>query len=510
MRTHLVSLVAALTSAPLAGACTADDAAVRGEPLPIEAGAIRATVITNLRAMTDVAWSAEKFLDEAQTFDSANTILMAFTGSAEAPIDPEAEAEGDDGGGLLLPLDEVEFDDFKDSIEAELGERIFRDDQIESRTATSVTYLLQGVHACASEDEGEPPADCVSAVDAAEIRFAVTSVVEGDLDVSVLVGDDRKEAALVEVHQDVLALTVNIGPSVAALVTAARAMDPESDVAVPTARGAVRLALRRLSSAAGITGGDALRASVEVVSPITIAGSGDDGDLSLHVEVGSVALEADRGARTAELDVDLGSLSLAAPKQIFASEDSCYDDLGDYDESLCEVLEGRVSFTNDRLAGIVRLVDHDETAVVEGLIAGPLAFIVDDQPIVRFSLEGEPVDLAVDTRDDQLHLTVGGVAELGALLELGKAADLFEDVGESWMAHELLGVALTQATTELRIDDDAGTLVQGHVDLTSAARPELDKHVDAGMCFWIEDGVDSDEDTHPFDFQLGEVCDAAR
>ena len=56
-------LVTLLSLAPLALGCTDDDPAARGEPLPIEAGAIRTTVIANVRAMTDIAWSAEKFLD---------------------------------------------------------------------------------------------------------------------------------------------------------------------------------------------------------------------------------------------------------------------------------------------------------------------------------------------------------------------------------------------------------------------------------------------------------------
>lgn len=513
-------LVTLLSLAPLALGCTDDDPAARGEPLPIEAGAIRTTVIANVRAMTDIAWSAEKFLDEAATINDADAIFMAFAERGEGdPADEEYEYEDEEGGGgFLLPLDQAEFADFKDELEHELTERVFRDDQIESRTATSVTYLLAGVNVCGTDDE-EPPTDCIDGIDAARIRFEVSSVVEGDLDVRVLVGDDRKEAALLEIHRDVLSLSVNIGPTISAMLDAVRAIDPETVADVPTARGTVRFVLRRLSSSAGVTAGDALRASVEVVSPITIEGTGDDGELSFHGEPGSVALEVDRGARTAELDVDLNTLSLEAPKQLLASEDTCYDDFGEYDESLCERLEGRVAFSNDRLAGIVRLVDNDASARVEGLIAGPFAFLVDDEPIVRLALEGEPIDLAFDTSDDQLDLTVTGAAELGALFEMAKAADLLEDVEDSWVAHDLLGVALTQPTTELRINDDVGTLLKGHVDLTSAARPELDKHMDAGMCVWFEatedigstqpgDALDDGEgiDGHPFNFEVGDVC----
>lgn len=518
--------LAPLAMLALGGACSSEDPAVRGEPLTIEAQGVRDDAVANVRAMMDIAWRTEKFLHDAATLDQAETVIRALTGSDDASeVPPKDDGFGDEESatGFLLPLDDVDFDQLQADMEDELERRVFRDDQIESRTATSIVYRIDPANICdlVSEDVevvGGPDAapesvadgddDCVRALAAVPLRVSVTSLVDGDIDLRVLVGADRSEAALIELHADVLAVSVNIGPLVDAFIDITRALDPESPPpSLVTARGTLRAALRRLSA-------DELRASIDVVSPIAVAGSFDDVAIGVAMGVGSVALDVDRQAQMASLEVDVRDLAVNGPKELLETEDSCYDEDGNYDESLCETLEGTFALSLGRLAGIAKLIDNDARATVEGLIAGPLTFELDGEDIVEAKLNSEstPIDISANTAPELISIAIDGAVAGSLLVELARASEISPDFAEGWSASDLLTLAMPAPRMTARITPDGVALDVGTLSVTSRSRPDLDRTVEAGQCMievsnpGDEDGNGVEVEYHPFDFQLGDTC----
>lgn len=478
--------------------CTRDDDPVRGEALPLTHASAHADAIENVRAMLDVAWKSEKFLAEAETLDRASTMFMEFTGASEAGEDEEF-GEEDVPHGLVLPLEQVDFDETKRSFQDFLEDAIFREDNIESTTATSVTYRLNADLFC-EDEEGAIDADCVESFEAVQLRVVATSVVAGDIDLTVLSGQARHEIASFELHADLLSATVNVGPVFDAAVDAMQAMDPESEAPdVIKARGSIRASMRRLST-------DALRMSVEVVSPIEIEVSIEEDEVQFEAGAGLVALDVDAGAGTAVVEADLRDIGLHAPKNLLQAEE-CFDADDNYIE--CPELDGTMSFTLERLAGLARLIDTADRGTIEGLIAGPFTAKLDDVKIIELTLNDEtaPIDVLATTTAEQLAFTIDGKARATALLELQAAREIDEDLATGWAASDFLGLTLAADQTKFHFAGEGVVVDAGTIAVSSRTRPELDATFSAGQCVLGPVASETEEeDPHPFELSLGDTC----
>ncbi len=496
MPTSLRSLTLLPVAALAITGCTRDDDPVRGETLPITHASAHADAIANVRAMLDVAWKSEKFLAEAETLERASAMFSDFAGASDDGEDDGYEDEDEVPRGIVLPLDEVDFDETKRSFQDFLEDAIFREEQIESTTADSVTYRLNAELFCEG-DEGID-ADCVESFDAVQLRVVATSVVEGDIDLAVLSGAARHEIANVELHADLLAVTLNVGPVFDAAVDAVSAMDPESEAPeVVRARGSLRASMRRLST-------DAMRMSVEIVSPIEIEVTVEEDELQLEAGAGLVALDVDAGAGTAVVEADLRDASLQAPKRLFGPEE-CYDDAGDYID--CPVLEGSMSLTLERLAGLARLIDTADRGTLEGVIAGPFTAKIDDVEFIKVTLNDEtaPIDVLATTTADLLSFTVDGPVRASALIEMRAAAEIDDGLASGWYASDFLTATMAADQTKFTFAGDGMVIDAGTIAVSSRSRPDLDATFSAGQC--VIGPVDSEGDEpHPFELTLGDTC----
>ena len=489
-----------LTLMPLAAfaitGCTREDDPVRGEALRITHTSAHGDAMDNVRAMLDVAWKGEKFLAEADTLERASGLFLDFTGTSESG-GPGEDFEDDAPRGLVLPLDQVDFDETKRDLQDFLEDAIFREDQIESRTDTSITYRVNSEIFCDGDDGVDE--ECVEAFEGVQLRVVATSLVAGDIDLTVLSGEARHEIANVELHADLLALTLNVGPTFDAVIDAVSALDPDSEP--PTliqARGSVRASMRRLSS-------DAMRMSVDVVSPIEIEVNVDQDELRFEAGAGLVALDVDAGAGTAVVEADLRDIALQVPKAIF-EEEECYDDAGDYID--CPVLEGTLSMTLERLAGLARLIDTAERGSIEGLIAGPFTAKVDDTKVIELTLNDEtaPIDVLATATTDLLSFTIDGKAAVTALMEMQAASEIDAELAAGWAASDFLSVTLAADQTKVRLAGEGIVVDAGTIALSSRTHPELAATYSAGQCVLALEPEADGEDRHPFDLTLGDTC----
>src|SRR5690606_23218047 len=102
----------------------------------------------------------------------------------------------------------------------ELRERILIPANLESETSTSATYRLGPDVLCEADEvptfggsSGPPRYDerCVERANRLQLRLRLTSPREGDVDVTVQLGQERNEPFVLELHRRSLGLRMDLG-----------------------------------------------------------------------------------------------------------------------------------------------------------------------------------------------------------------------------------------------------------------------------------------------------------
>jgi len=519
MKLHLLTL-AGLTCAALLGACGDDDPSVTGRPLAITPAAIT-------RLIAEALWDAQRWLDQSATLTDIEGILL--------PADAAAEPSPDAGAGgpnfIFFPQDaDADFEAALDDAVVFLDERVFADAAIESQSGTQVVYRLTSGRFCdAGWEDEDLYQTCVEVLDAVQIRLAVTSYAEGDLDVAVLVGAAKRETLVAELHHTMAALTVRVGPALDALVEIDDATNDGEDGYVPPT-----LETR-------------LRFAVEVPGAVEIHGQASDDEVpfALSAGAGSVSLDVDRAATTGQLDVDLRDLVIAGPKHLLAGvgasestvcvivdggEEECYVEPS---EEEAPPVTGAFEVSVTRLAGLVDLADDQQELAIQGLIAGPLALRLDGTRVVGVELDDgqRPLDILLTPSDDRVDIALSHATTLATVWRMAAAADLWPDMAESFLAHDDMSAAFTGDAPWVSVREAGLVVESGALTLTSGARPDLDRTLEAGLCAWYgddssweesggssgessnplpaDDGTgDTSDQPHPFDIETGATCPA--
>ncbi|TNF23648.1 MAG: hypothetical protein EP329_26965 [Deltaproteobacteria bacterium] len=546
MKLHVLALLT-LASGALLGACI-DDEPVAGRPVALTPAAITGAAEVNTRLVAQALWDAQRWLDQSITLTDLEDVLLP----SEATEEPVAAA----GGANFLVFPQSEDDEFEaalDDIVAFLDERVFADAAIESQSGTQVIYRVTSERFCdpawgESEEDADLYESCTGTLDAIEVRLAVTSYAEGDLDIAVLVGADRRETMVIELHRTLLAVTVRIGPTLAAALEIDAAMnadDPEYVAPTLSGSGSVRIAARRLTETR-------TRVAVELPDALEIHGQPgpDEPVVTFAAGPGSTSLDVDRVAQTGQLDVDLRDFAISGPKQMLQdvggdSTMTCFDgegyELECYPDETEEPtpVEGTFELSISRLAGLIDLSDEQQELAVQGLIAGPIALLLDEQRVFGLDVDGgqTPVDLTMVPADDRVDFALSHAATLSASFRMEDAADLWPDIAESFLAHDDLTARFDGDAPRFSVRETGLLVESGAIALSSSARPDLDRTLEAGICAWYDDqgdwaeggsgsasadGTDgsplppvdetdggADEAQHLFDFATGDTCPEA-
>jgi len=408
-----------------------------------------------------------------------------------------------------------------------------------------VVYRLQAATFCDPEwEEADAYEACVDLLDAVELRLSVTSYTEGDLDISVLVGATRREVAVAELHQTMAAVTLRVGPALEAALEIDRALSDDEEYVAPTlsGSGSVRVAVRRLTDTR-------TRVAVEIPGEVEVHATMPDEDepFALSSGPGSIGLDVDRTAETGQLDVDLRGVSVSGPKALMDALDDgsatvCVSVDGGEEECFGEPIEEEEPLTGTfevqmtRVAGLVDLSDELQEVVVTGLILGPVVLGLDDARVFGADIDGGlvPVDLTLTASEERADIALSHEATLSTVFRMAEAADVWPNLAESFMAHDDLTATVAGDAPWLSVRDAGLVMESGTLTLTSSARPDLDRTLEAGICAWYDDdwgdsggaGAPSasssegapkppgdDEETsgdegHPFDFETGADCPA--
>lgn len=90
-----------------------------------------------------------------------------------------------------------------------LKERVFTEENIESRNASSTTFLLTGEDVC-TDGTTTPSQGCVDQVNKLELRVRATPQSDNGMDLTLVIGPDRNEPVTFQVRRNSLALVIDL------------------------------------------------------------------------------------------------------------------------------------------------------------------------------------------------------------------------------------------------------------------------------------------------------------
>lgn len=484
------SVLAFASLATALSACS-DDRGGGGDPPPlrnIEAQSALLTANANLRSILTGTVRASAFARDSG-------ILGDLFSNGEVRCDTKSAGDttcsSTEGGST----DEDEAAEVAD----EIADRILNVANVETAEATRIVLKLSPERVCANDSTssgGEsaprppsgssgsegfaapPPSDpdptapeppptvdeeCVRTLTQVPIRLAITSRAEGDIDLSVLVGDLRVNPINVSLYDDEISAEIDLSAAKEALSSLLEAAGEDAADLPSAISGRAQLALEK-------NGENEYTASISILSAIDIASG--TGDSAFRITIAQAAplhtLHIDGNARLLTSEASWRAVDLELPLDaLFGSEDapsSCV--AGPDGRTTCttpppaQPVRGMVGVHVPGFTGTA-LVDGNTDAIgISGLGLGSetLRVTIDGEPLFGLDLNpttGRRLDLVLNpgTTGEGVTLRVKPQLDLVAALDFANIADRIEDV-PSWALDEELEVKLDGAAEpEIQIDD---------------------------------------------------------
>ncbi|MEO8179491.1 MAG: hypothetical protein ABI895_11730, partial [Deltaproteobacteria bacterium] len=409
-------------------------------------------------------------------------------------------------------LDETDLEDtraeIKEDVEElvqQLRERILIPANLETETETSATYRLGPDVLCdddapdfAGTDAGDAPSydsECVDRAKRMQLRLRLTSTAEGDVDVTVLVGQQRNEPIVFELYQHSLGIKVDLGEALAA----AREFGEDPD-AIQQLSGVLELQLVEHQPRDYSLDLNVLEALQAVVSS-----EGDTLRASLGASAPALQLRVDGNARRLLASMDLGALSILGPLRLFAdSFGSGSDDSGALASGGASLTapapepHGAVDMFLAGLEGTLEYVAESDELHLDNLGFGDKTSYIenDGQTLLALDLnaqQGRHVNLLLRPDGDRTQISVTPGWDLRLALAFHHIADQVDDL-EDYLLDDTWHFWFDGAAPVIVAEDDQLRVEAGTLHLESSADASANVSVSAGMCLAEADSaVESSE-----------------
>lgn len=446
-----------------------------------------------------------------------------------APVDSEPSCVDQNDDVTTEDLAEVRSDlhEALDDLMRSLREEVFIDENLESDDGKTVVYKLGPKLLCGSVDEsdsppsagspvsadtattttddtaiGEPtgdtiggqPAydqDCLAELEKWKPRVQLVSPRAGDIDLSLLLTDERISPITFNLYQQKLGVTVDL----AKVETASKRVGSHLD-------GVTGLA--GVYSASLVQNGSLDYTLDLSVTDMIRAILGDEPNtVSISLAPSPKALTLNVNGNTGRISgrLDLSRFALLGPLSSFMSEEDDSAPTNSTDASSTPVASPSYHGTIEgALAGIAGNFVHEQasdslslTNVGFGVEPSTLKF--EQTTLLSIDLNagsGRIFDLYIDGSSDMgpsLQFSPGLDADV--LLGFAALADQVQDI-EQFLMNDRLKISLKGNRPSLRIEEEQLRVTSGSLELTSEPYPEYHRLVDAGMCL-----VDAESDNHP-------------
>lgn len=212
-----------------------------------------------------------------------------------------------DGTGAPSEADKARSKDAVDRLVKFLTERVFTDENLESRSGGSATFRLQGDDLC-SDGTYQPPVGCRPLVDALEVRVVAASQPDDGLDLTLLIGPQRFDPFLVQLRKKSLAVRTKLDQVRASLAFAQTIQNLPARLPA-VLEGTVEVRLDQLAPRD-------FRLALSVVKDVVVEWEGPRGAHSLRLGASAHPLwmvRANAAAGRLELAMDAGPSSYRLP-----------------------------------------------------------------------------------------------------------------------------------------------------------------------------------------------------
>jgi hypothetical protein len=496
------------------------------ELVEISSGSAALTASQNSERALQGLLDAADFL--ATSTSLADTLSVLGGGSQEC--EGSAALCSDDVSSCALPetacddvqIGEADLEETRQELKAdleefvsELRERILIEDNLESETATSATYVLGPDVLCDESDEppdvsgqaaAEIDADCVEEVLRLQPRLRLTSPREGDVDLTLLLGEDRHAPLTLELHQRSLGVQVDLGQAFALGHDLGQELEGVEELAGVLQLRLVENQARDYS----------LQLNVLQALSLKLDADGEQFTASLGASSPAWNVRVDGNQESLSAGIDLGRLQLRGPLRLFSellsssvSADPAGDLSGASPVPALEAPEAERTYT-----GILELV-------LAGL-SGTLSYAADSDVIdfkdvgfgngtstlkhdadTLFALDlnpsqGRRVNFTIEPAGDGSRIRVSPALELSLAFAFHYVADQFEDIAD-YLLDDTLRVWFAGDAPALEVGDAGLRVAAGTLKLESSAEPDANVNVAAGMCL-IESSAaaESVDSQHPF------------
>ncbi len=461
---------------------------------------LKALGLTLLTSTALVACDRDERIDETSAPTTVSSNLTAMSDGMVATLEPfQAEeafgVSGEEffGGGEVCTSTYDEMDNWSEScapgepvdLDAEFGEargiildylsnNVFIEAHIEDQSRREITYLLQGKNVCAPlKDNAEAFGECSLVVDDAEMRLVVTSPEDGDIDIDVFLGKNKRYNPLtLNVWQDRIGVQGDLDNiSKSAKLLANIVGEDLSEDLPPVIEGVFKVELIK-------TGTKSMALEASVLETIKVA----DPELKYDVMVG-VAQPASRwtvdgSSKKLVLDSDIGASHIEFP-----AFDVAYGEDGAEETSGTEIIYKL--FTGGASAHVEFDVVNEELSFNNvSMKAAESGMFVNGEKIFFMTLSDAISGMISAPQNGEVQVDVSAASLAMNFAGQNLADDVIEDLYlEDWTMNEQITVAVTGDAPSFLFQEDGDHLKVLSGALTiSAAQRDVSITVSADQC----------------------------
>lgn len=465
-----------------------------GEPPPlktIEKTSALAAANANLRSILTGSARSANFANESQLLGDVFSMADDCASPAPQPGDPPPP---DDPSCADIELEQPATETAD-----RFAEDLLNIANIESEEATKLTLKVVPERVCDMDQK------CIDALTANPLRFELTSRVENDIDVAVLVGEARTNPVNLQLYRSELAVEVDLGAAKTAAESLAAAFGESAELP-GTFSGRVRFSIKKNAE-------NNYSVTLAIVSAIDVSIDQDGERIAFHAGAANPAFKIDVDGNQKKLVTTLGfgELSGEVPLSSMFGSDAAPCTIDMNGNEVCDPppppVVGTVGYRLGALKMSTVITEAEmETATVDGIDFGNgFAMTIDNRPLVSFD---------ADVRTVKVSSTAEGV-RIGVLPSLTANLSLdFQAIADRIMEElppylldddftlELKGAA--EPALMIHEMNSAIEVVAGSLSIRSRAAGRT-VEVNAGQCLLSDDAMEGSE-PHPLELLSGGMC----
>lgn len=446
------------------------------------------TISSNLKVTSDAMVEAVRPFEDVEAFGVRGEDVFSGGEDCYSEYDSTTDSYRD----ICEPVEAVDLDAemtvMRDAAIDYLSTNIFIDDHIEEQKRREITYLLKGSNLCKElRADAEGYKACTDVVDGAQVRLVVTSPEQGDLDIDVFLGEEKKyNPVSFKIWHDRLGVRGDLKSLARSAELVANIVGESIDEDLPpTFEGIFEVDLVK-------DGAKSMSLQASVLDAIKIADPDAKYDVMIAAASPAMSWTIDGGNKTISGESGLNALRLQFPEENSHFE-PVYDDMGNWIEDREKVVSFLYTFAMSGSKGKATIDLANEKVDISGVSFGgaPVTLDIDGKQVFSMALDSvlgmtvsSPGEDRVQVDTDPAKLTLDFAFNQ---LSAEQLEDLYLD---DWQLDEQITIEAAGSSPSFLIDDELEQIEALSGSLTlKAARRGIELKVEGAQCL-VDDFVE--------------------